>query len=53
MLSVDYMYERDLGVGEPGKYPEVEAWLARTKQVESYRRAVERTGYTLDGDFKK
>ena len=47
------MYERQLGVGETGKFPAVEAWLVQTKGTESYKRAVEKTGYTLDGDFKK
>lgn len=54
-FSVQFIMERKLGVGGrgEGKWPEVEKWLARTEGTESYKRAVERTGYTLDGDFKK
>lgn len=49
------MLERKLGNkghGE-GRWPQVEAWLQRTKEVESYQRAVKRTGYTLSGNFKQ
>lgn len=54
-FSVQFIMERKLGVGgrSEGKWPEVEAWLKRTEGTEAYRRAVERTGYTLDGNFKK
>lgn len=47
--------ERKLGVGGigEGKWPEVEAWYKRTHEVESYQRAVQKTGYTLNGSFKK
>lgn len=54
-FSVQFIMERKLGVGGrgEGKWPEVEKWLARTEGTEAYKKAVERTGYTLDGDFKK
>lgn len=47
--------ERKLGVGGFGEnqWPEVEAWFKRTQDSESYRRAVQKTGYTLSGNFKK
>lgn len=54
-FSVQFIMERKLGVGGrgEGKWPEVEAWLARTENEKAYKRAVEKTGYTLDGNFKK
>lgn len=47
------MYHRDLGVGQPGTYPHVEAWLARCKKTLSYQRAVDKTGFTLDGNYRQ
>lgn len=54
-FSIQFIMKRKLGVGgrEEGKWPEVEAWLERTEGAEAYRKAVDKTGYTLDGDFKK
>lgn len=54
-FSVQFIMERKLGVGGrgEGKWPEVEAWLARTEGEEAYKKAVKKTGYTLDGNFKK
>lgn len=53
--SIDFMLERKIGNkghGE-GKWPAVEAWLKRTKEVEAYKRAVSKTGHTLHGNFKQ
>jgi len=48
------MFERKLGVDPSNdEFPEIKVWLARTKEEEGYRKAVVRTGYTLEGDFKK
>lgn len=54
-FSVQFIMERKLGVGGrgEGKWPEVVAWLERTEAMEVYQRAVDKTGYTLDGDFRK
>lgn len=54
-LSIQFIMERKLGVGGRGesKWPEVVAWLERTEASEAYRKAVSKTGYTLDGDFRK
>lgn len=54
-FSVQFIMERRLGVGGrgEGKWPEVVAWLERTEALEPYRKAVDKTGYTLDGDFRK
>lgn len=48
------MFERKLGV-DPAKteFPEINAWMARTKEEAGYKKAVKKTGYTLEGDFKK
>lgn len=49
-FSVEFTVERELGVRKeefPEQYPRLEAWLQRCRQMESYRRAVEKTGYTL------
>jgi hypothetical protein len=52
--SIEFMFERKLGVDPSNdEFSEIKAWLARTKEEEGYRKAVERTGYTLEGDFKK
>ena len=49
-FSVEFTVERELGVkketfGE--KFPKLEEWLQRCRRTDGYRRAVERTGYTL------
>ena len=52
--SIEFIFERKLGVDPAeNEFPEVKAWLERTKAEKAYRRAVDKTGYTLDGDFKK
>lgn len=54
-FSVQFIMERKLGVGGcgEGKWPEVVAWLKRTEAVEAYRKAVDKTGYTLNGNYRK
>lgn len=54
-FSVQFIMERKLGVGGrgEGRWKEVEAWLGRTEQDDAYRRAVQKTGYSLDGEFRK
>lgn len=54
-FSVQFIMERKLAVGGrgEGKWPEVEDWLQRTESVDAYRKAVDKTGYTLDGNFRK
>lgn len=54
-FSVQFIMERKLAVSGRGKnvWPEIEAWLWRTESADAYQKAVEKTGYTLDGDFKK
>ncbi|CAN8100136.1 unnamed protein product [Discula destructiva] len=54
-FSVQFIMERKLGVGGrgEGRWPEVEAWLQRTEAAEAYLKAVDKTGYTLDGNFRK
>lgn len=52
--SIEFIFERKLGVDPAeNEFPQVKAWLERTKAEKAYRRAVDKTGYTLDGDFKK
>lgn len=54
-FSVQFIMERKLGVGGrgEGRWKEVEAWLGRTEEHDAYRRAVQKTGYSLDGNFRK
>ena len=54
-FTVEFLMERKLGVKGwgSGQYPEVEAWFKRVTQRPAYKKAVEKTGYTLDGDFRK
>ncbi|KAL1884008.1 hypothetical protein Daus18300_000117 [Diaporthe australafricana] len=54
-FSVQFIMERRLGVGGrgEGRWKEVEAWLGRTEQDDAYLRAVQKTGYSLDGEFRK
>jgi hypothetical protein len=35
------------------EFPEIEAWMTRTKEEAAYEKAVKKTGYTLEGNFKK
>lgn len=49
-----FIFERKLGVDpSKGEFPEIAAWLERTKATPTYRMAVEKTGFTMEGDFKK
>lgn len=52
-FSIEFILERELGT-ERGRWPETEAWLKRTQERSAYKKAVERSGYTLDskGQFK-
>lgn len=52
-FSVEFILTRKLGT-EPGQWPETEAWLNRTMERPAYKKAVEKSGYTLDsqGKFK-
>jgi len=43
-----------LGIDPANKeFPEIEAWMTRTKEEAAYKKAVKKTGYTLEGNFKK
>jgi len=52
-FSVEFILERKLGT-KKGDWPETEAWLERMMGRSAYKRAVERSGYTLDskGQFR-
>jgi glutathione S-transferase len=52
--SIEFMFERKLGV-DPARneFPEIISWMARTKEEAAYKKAVKKTGYTLEGNFKK
>lgn len=54
-FSVQFIMERKLGVGGrgEGKWPEVVAWLERIEAVEVYQKAVNKTGFSLEGNFRK
>jgi len=52
--SIEFIFERKLGADPANnEFPEIEAWMTRTKEEVAYKKAVEKTGYTLEGDFKK
>lgn len=52
--SIEFIFERKLGVRPAdNEFPEIIAWMARTKEEPAYKKAVEKTGYTLEGNFKK
>jgi hypothetical protein len=52
--SIEFIFERKLGVDPANdEFPEIEAWMTRTKEEAAYQKAFKKTGYTLDGDFKK
>lgn len=48
-FSVQFIFARGLGVKEEdkGKWGKVRAWVEKCEGCDGYRRAVERTGYTL------
>lgn len=52
-FTIEFIFTRKLGT-EGGNWPETEKWLARTMERPAYKKAVEKTGYTLDskGQFK-
>lgn len=57
-FSIEFILTRKLGtfgktIGD-GAWPETEAWLKRTMERPAYKKAVERSGYTLEshGKFK-
>ena len=54
ITGIEFVFERKLGV-DPGKneFPEISSWLARTKKEGAYKKAVEKTDYTLQGSFRK
>jgi hypothetical protein len=42
------IYDLRIGVDPAeGEFPEITAWLERTKAVEKYREAVNKTGFTM------
>lgn len=47
VFSVEFIFERKLGMRK-GEWPETEAWLGRMMGRDAYKRAVGRSGYTLD-----
>lgn len=56
-FSVEFIFTRKLGLGMDDAekmYPETTAWLKRTMARQTYKNAVDKTGYTLDskGQFK-
>lgn len=54
-FSIEFIFTRKLGVqGKEDGWPESRAWLDRCLAREPYRRAVEKSGYTLEsfGKFK-
>lgn len=48
-FSVEFIFARGLGVceGDKGRWGRVRRWVEKCESSEGYRRAVERTGYTL------
>ena len=52
--SIEFIFERKLGIDPAAnEFPEIASWLRRTKEEKAYKKAVQRTGYTLEGNFKK
>lgn len=45
-FSVQFVFERELGT-KGGDWPRLREWLARCEGCEGYKRAVERSGFTL------
>lgn len=45
-FSIEFIFARKLGT-EGGSWPNVQQWLDRIRQTASYKRAVEKTGYSL------
>jgi hypothetical protein len=54
IFSIEFIFERKLGIDPANnEFPEIQAWMMRTKEEAAYKKAVHKTGYTLEGDFKK
>ena len=54
MNSIEFIFERKLGVDPANdEFHEIKAWMSRTKEEAAYQKAVKKTGYTLEGNFKK
>lgn len=54
-FSIEFILTRKLGTGDhDGQWPETKAWLKRCMNRPAYKKAVERSGYTLEshGMFK-
>jgi hypothetical protein len=45
-FSAEFILMRKLGTGER-RWPAVETWLQNIESQESYKKAVEKTGYSL------
>jgi glutathione S-transferase len=45
-FSVQFILTRKLGTGDK-RWPAIEAWLQNIQNQESYKNAVEKTGYSL------
>lgn len=54
-FSIEFILKRNLGIGDhDGQWSETKAWLKRCLDRPAYKKAVERSGYTLEsyGKFK-
>ena len=45
-FSIDFIQERGLGT-KGGSWPKIQEWLKACHSLDAYRKAVEKTGYTL------
>lgn len=45
-FSIDFIFARELAT-KGGSWPRVEKWLKGLHELESYKKAVEKTGHTL------
>lgn len=45
-FSIDFILARELGT-QGKKWPKIEAWIKRCEALESYKKAVEKSGHTL------
>lgn len=45
-FSIEFILARELGT-QSREWPTVRKWLARVQQREAYKKAVEKTGYSL------
>jgi len=46
-FSVEFIFTRKLGTESDGRWPRIQNWLNRIKEVPSYKKAAERTEYKL------